>query len=173
MVVISDIFSRWPEAFATRDHTASTIAKILFTNMVPRFGVPEVIHSDQGTEFMSDILSSLYSLLGIQRSRTTAYHPRGNGLVERLNQSLVDSLAKLADENVDWPALLPFVLFAYRSQTQSSLKVSPFEMLFGFQPRLPVDLILKLPILPSQRGSKLYKIYDHDYNELAVLQFTI
>ena len=84
-----------------RNATASTIACVLYDNIICRYGVPEVIHSDRGPAFQSQLLMELYVLCGITRTRTTAYHPQGDGLVERHIQRLSDTLSKLSTERKD------------------------------------------------------------------------
>ena len=64
--------------------------------------MPIVLHSDQGRNFESALVHEVCKLLGIRMSRTTAYHPQGDGLVERMNRSLVESLSKYVDTNQDW-----------------------------------------------------------------------
>ena len=97
-LIAIDYATRWPEAFPLRNHTAPTVAKVLFHHIICRFGVPEIIHSDRGAEFQSELLAELYRLCGIKRTRTTAYHPQGDGLVERQIQSLTNILGTVGNK---------------------------------------------------------------------------
>ena len=74
---------------------------------------------------------------GIKKSRTTAYHPQGDGMVERFNRSLLQLLRTYVEREEDWECHLSLVLFAYRTAIHSSTGVSPFVMMFGRQPKLP------------------------------------
>ncbi len=98
--------------------------------------------TDQGTNFMSRILTQVYQLLGIKRVRTTPYHPQTDGLVERFNQTLKNMLSKfVSDTGKDWDKWLPYLLFAYREVPQASTGFAPFELLFAHQVRGPLDVL--------------------------------
>ena len=96
------------------------------------FGPPKEILSDQGTEFNNKLVAKLLQATGIEHRVTSAYNPRTNGMTERFNQTLVQSLRKHAEENpLDWDKWIPYVLLAYRSRVHTSTKFSPFELVFG------------------------------------------
>ena len=79
-----------------------------------RYGVPQYLHSDQGANLVSDVIQSLCTLLGIQRTQTTAYHPQGNGQVERFNRTLEAMLSKVvSDHQKNWNDHLQTVFLAY------------------------------------------------------------
>lgn len=142
-VVFVDYLTKWPEVFAVRDQTAPTIAKLLTEKIIPRHGVPTELLSDRGANFLSNLLAEVYSLMGIKKVNTTAYHPQTDGLVERFNRTLTDMLAKTAQaDGKDWDQRLPYVLFAYRSSPQTSTGESPFYLLYGRDPQLPMDIAL-------------------------------
>jgi transposase InsO family protein len=140
LLVATDYFTRWPVAFPMTNHTAETVAKIFFEKICCMYGVPESVHTDRGAEFQSRLLQELYKLLGVTSTRTTSYHPQGDGLVERLNQTIIETFSKVISNRSDWLDYLNPVLFAYRCSPQASLRCSPFEMLYGQKPKLPVDL---------------------------------
>ena len=118
--------------FATSNQEALTIAKLLAEHIVPRHGVPRKLLSDRGANFLSKLMIELYKLLGIQKVNTTAYHPQTDGLVERFNRTLTDTLAKSAKDNRrNWDKRLPQVLFAYRTSPQESTELTPFMLLHG------------------------------------------
>ena len=97
ILVVTDHFTRYAQAFPTRNQLAKTTAKILFENFVVHYGFPARIHSDQGRNFESSLIKELCSLAGVHKSRTTPYHPMGNGMVERFNQTLLKMLGTLED----------------------------------------------------------------------------
>ena len=85
VLVMTDVFSKYTLAIPTRDQRAATVAQVLVTEWFCKFGVPARIHSDQGRNFESCLIQQLCSLYGIEKSRTTPYHPAGNGQCERFN----------------------------------------------------------------------------------------
>ena len=126
------------------DQSSLTVAELFVREFIPRHGVPRQLLSDRGTSFLSKVMMEVYKLLGTHKVNTTAYHPQGDGLVERMNRSLLNMLSKSADSNgSNWDERLPFILFAYRASTQESTKESPFYLLYGRDPQLPTSEMLE------------------------------
>ena len=96
VLVMVDCFSRWTEACPLPDKTAQSVADAFFSQIVSRFGITMVIHSDQGREFENRIMQELCILCGSHKTRTTPYHPQSDGLVERFNRTLLMMLAMFA-----------------------------------------------------------------------------
>jgi len=141
VLVFTDYLSKWAEAFPLKKTDALTIAKIFVDEIVCRHSAPEILLSDQGAQFMSGLIKTLCSYLETRKLNTTAYHPQCNGLTERFNATLCQTLAIYCQENqTDWDDFIPTALFAYRTSIQETTQLSPFEVLFGRQPRLPSDL---------------------------------
>ena len=140
ILVILDYATRYPEAIPLRAATAKAIAHELFM-LFSRVGIAKEILTDQGTCFMSRVLSNLYRWLKVKRIRTSVYHAQTDGLVERFNKSLKHMVKKLIDvDGKDWDQLLPYVLFAIREVPQASTGFSPFELLYGRRPRGLLDV---------------------------------
>ena len=146
-VVFVDYLTKWPEVFAISDQTSPTIARLLVEKVIAHHGVPSELLSDRETSFLSKLMEDVYKLMSITKTNTTAYHPQTDGLVERFHRTLMDMLAKSVEKNgKDWDRHLPYVLFAYRSSLQQSTGESPFYLLYGRNPRLPTDEVLKTPV---------------------------
>lgn len=145
VLIITDIFSKFTQAYPTMNQKAETVVKILTEKWFYSFGVPKRIHSDQGRAFEGELLKRLCKLYKIEKSRTTPYHPQGNGQCERFNRTLHDLLRTLPPEQKrKWPRALPQLLFAYNTTVHQSTSHSPYELLFGQKPQLPVDFLLGL-----------------------------
>ena len=126
LLVIQDYFTKWADAIPMPDQTAVRIVREL-TKVFPVMGLPQVLHSDQGASFKSTILKQTLQAYGITKSRTTAYHPQGDGMVERFNRSLLQLLRTYTQKEADWELHLPLAMYSCTSTTG----VSPFEMMFG------------------------------------------
>ena len=99
ILVAEDYFTRWLEAWPIPNQETKTIARILLNEMFFRFSLPDQILSDQGRQFESGIMEELCKLLQIEKSRTTPYHPQGDGLVERANRTLLSMLSTVVGEH--------------------------------------------------------------------------
>lgn len=143
ILVVIDHFTRWAEAFAISDQKTETIASIIVSGIICRHGLPRVIQSDRGSNFVSHLAQQIYAMLGIKRVTTTAWHPQSNGVVERFNGTLKETLSMwVNEEHTDWDVLLPFALFAYNTSVHQVLHESPFYLLHGRDARLPIDYIV-------------------------------
>ena len=133
-VVFLDYLTKWVEAFAIPDQSATTIARILVEEIFCRHGAPEHLLSDHGANFLSDLVREVCRLLSIKKVNTSGY---SDGLVEKFNSTLSAMLRRVAETGKDWDHHFPFVLFAYRTSVQESTKETPFYLLYGKDVRLP------------------------------------
>ena len=88
LLVMTDHFSKWAEAYPIPNQEAITVAQKLVDEFLCRFSTPEQLHADQGHQFEAGVISEVCKILRIKKTRTTPYHPQGDGLVERLNRTL-------------------------------------------------------------------------------------
>ena len=141
ILTIVDYATRYPEAIPLRNTSSKTIADALVQYFC-RVGIPEELVSDQGSNFISNLMAQLYDQLGITKIQTSVYHPEANGLVERFNGTLKRMLKKFVRERVkNWDKFLPYLLFAYREVPCESTGYSPFELLYGQSVRGPLAVI--------------------------------
>ena len=142
ILVAGDYFTRWMEAYPIPNQEATTVARVLVDQWFCRFSVPEQLHSDQGRQFESDLIAGVCKTLGIEKTRTTPYHPQCDGLIERFNRTLLDMLATTThDHPFDWEDNIRKVCLAYNTSVQSTTGYTPFFLVFGRQARVPVDIM--------------------------------
>ena len=137
------------------DSEASTCMTALYNNFFSRFGVPRQLHSDQGKvwslcncrgkpkrekKFESKLFQELCKITGIEKSKTTPFHPRSDGQTERMNRTLLQMLRTTALEHAEnWPAYLPSVLSAYRMTVHSVTNMTPNFAMLGREVLMPVS----------------------------------
>lgn len=144
-LVITDHFSKFSVAVPTRNQTSKTTADALFHNFIVPYGIPTTLHSDQGANFSSKLIPDLCFLTGISKSRTTPYHPMGNGITERFNRTLISMLGTLEqDQKSDWKTHKGSLVHAYNATKHETTGFSPYFLMFGPDPTLPVDLVFGL-----------------------------
>jgi len=130
-----DFFTKWIEGIAVEDANAQTITKFIYSDIICRHGVPKQIMSDRGMEFLNELVEEMERTYHIKHIRTTAYHPQGNGLTERNNQTVKNILSKISKKYDKWDHYLESALFAVRTIRQDSTKFSPFELVYGRLPK--------------------------------------
>ena len=147
ILVVSDYFTRWVDAFALKSTEATHVAEVLVNRFISIFGVPLQLHSDRGSNFQSKVFQEVCNLLGIQKTRTTARRPQSDGMVERANRTIQNMIASyVSDKQDDWDDHLPLLMLAYRSSVHETIGVSPAMMMFGRELTLPIDLAVGRPV---------------------------
>jgi len=132
ILVAQDYFSKWTEAYSSKNEEASTCMEVLYNQFFSRFGFPAQLYSDQGRQFVSRLATELAKIAGVRKTRTTAYHARSDGAVERFNGTLLSMLRTTALENPhEWPAKLLSVTSAYRMTPHATTGVSANLIMLG------------------------------------------
>ena len=146
ILVITDHFTRYALAYPSKTQTAQATARILWDNFICHYGFPEKFISDQGRNFESDLIKELCKIAGVKKLRTTPYYPQGNGQCERFNSTLCNMLGTLSEEEKsDWKSYLGCMTHAYNCTKHASTTYSPYFLMFGRHPRLPIDVEFGLP----------------------------
>ena len=144
ILTVVDYATRYPEAVALPSIESERVAECLL-NIYTRVGIPREILTDQGTQFVSEMMAEVSRLLSVNHLTSSPYHPQCNGLVERFNGTLKQMLRRLCVERPkDWDRYIEAVLFAYREVPQDSLGFSPFELLYGRAVRGPMSILREL-----------------------------
>ena len=133
VLVITDHFTKLAHAFPCANQTAKQVAKKLWDNVFCVYGFPERIHSDQGTNFQSNLIAELLGLAGVAKSRTTAYHPMGNCATERFNRTLGSMYLRTLPLKAkhQWPQQIQTLTFAYNATVHETTGYTPFFLMFG------------------------------------------
>ena len=142
VLVLQDHFSRFVVAYVVKDQTTLTAARTLRYGYFALFGAPAYLVSNQGKAFTSQVVKDLCKLYGVQKLRTSPYHAQTNGQVEWMNQTIIQMIGKLGeDQKACWLEHLPELLLAYNATHSAVTGYSPYYLLFGRWPRIPVDFM--------------------------------
>ena len=150
----------------------------MWDNFICHYGFPEKFISDQGRNFESDLIKELCKIAGVKKLHTTPYHPQGNGQCERFNSTLCNMLGTLSEEEKsDWKSYLGCMTHAYNCTKHASTTYSPYYLMFGRHPRLPIDVEFGLPKSNSGDNSsksryvqKLRRRLNYAFQKLLRLQ---
>jgi len=149
LLVLTDYFTKWIEAFPLPDAEASTCMRAMYDGFFSSFGLPRQIHSDQGKNFDSRLFHELCKIAGVTKTRTTPFHPRSDGQTERANRTILQMLRTAANDNpTDWPNRLPALLAAYRMTVHKVTQVTPNMAMLGREVLFPTTLIARPPEEP-------------------------
>ena len=176
VLVVEDHFTRYTQVYVTNNHTARTMARVLYNEFFSVFGFLRRLMSDQASEFTGQVISELCNLLGVKKIRTLPYHPQTNGAIERVHQTLRRMIAKMDPEKrAKWPSYLGPILITYNATRSLITGYSPYFLMFGRRPRLPVDLLfLTVRRNENSRTTDEYvtSLYDNLKSALASVRDT-
>jgi hypothetical protein len=147
--VVVDHFSKMAHFIhCHKSDNASHVADLFFVEIVCLHGVPNTIVSDRDAKFLSHFWRTSWFKLGTNLLFSTTCHPQTDGQTEVINHTLSTMLQDVLKTNFKlWEECLPHIEFAYNRSVHSMMKVSPFQVVYGFNPRAPIDL---LPLPPSE-----------------------
>ena len=140
--MLIDQFTKWIECFPLPDQSAELVAKTIVDEFFTRMGTPLEIHSDKGSNFVSNLFSTLCVLLQITKTRTTSYRPCSNGQIERMNRQVLQMIRCLRDKNIrDWDSYLPHIAGAIRATVSRSPGFTPNKLMLGREVYKSADLL--------------------------------
>ena len=169
--VVIDHFTKYIQIFPLQGTKTQGVANNIVNGWCCKFGLPESILSDGGKNYQSKLLELVYEYLDIQKLKTTPYHPQCDGQSERSIRTLKKMISAFVDvDQMTWDIHLEKFAFAYNTSVHAVTKQTPFELMFGRKPRLPIDIIIpnpeplgRVPIL------KEYKLLN-ELGEITVLE---
>lgn len=138
VLTFQDELSKYTLAIPIQQQDAVTVAKAFVEEVVLKFGIPQMILTDQGSNFMSEVFTNVCKLLKIKKIRTTAYHPQSNGALERTHRVLVEYLrCFILEDQSNWDKWLPYATFVFNTTPHTATGFTPHELLFGRKPNIP------------------------------------
>ena len=149
-LVMVNSFMRFVELYPLSNKDSKTVASAVIAAWICRHSTPKNFHSDLGSEFTNDLFKNLCNDLNIKNIYTTAGHPAGNGIVERVNRTVIQFLRKFLESKNAWPQLLPYATFSINTSTHTSTGLSPYYMLHFNEPHLPSHLYEPTTNIPDK-----------------------
>ena len=167
ILVMVDQFTKWVELAALPAQNAELTAKAFLKHFIVTFGCPLEVHSDQGRNFQSDLFTAFCKLLEISKTRTTPYHPSGNGQCEVFNRTILQMVRSYVSRGLkDWDEHLPLISMALHSMKNNSTGFSANQLMLGREVIQPIDLILGIPKPTPQDPSDWVKQITYNLSEI-------
>ena len=180
LLVMTDYFTKWPEAVAIQTADSDTVARAFLEFIICRHGAPQRLISDRGKVFLSKIMTSLYDLLGVKKVTSTSYHPQLDGATERANRQIMTIVSKyVASNQRDWDRYVATALWVMRTSIHNSTRMSPFEMVYGRKPTLTIDAVIQASTIPYKSAAdyvrdtaqKIANLFDLAQSNIELAQF--
>ena len=153
ILVLTDYLTKYVVCVPLERTTAEDVARAIVEKWVLTFGAPDCLHTDQGSNFCSELLLEVCKSFGIEKTRTSPYHPQGNGMVERHNRVVADVISKYCANNPSsWDQMIPYLNFVYNTTVHKTTGQTPFSLVFGQECKYPIDLLL-----PKAPGHEIAK----------------
>ena len=164
--MMSDLFTKFVVSVPLVTGEARTVAEKFVENWVLKYGVPDVFHTDQGTNFGSTLMAGVCKLLKIDKTRKSPYHPQGNGQIERYNRVVADVLSKYCAENPrTMDTMLPYANFVYNTTVHRTTGATPFALVFEQECQYPVDLFFPKPLDEKLSQNEFVEDLDRQFRE--------
>ena len=161
IVCMIDHFSKFAVTSAVPDCKAHTVAHVIVTEYILRYGAMQELVSDNASYLASELITEIGKLLAIDRYFTTPYHHEGSGLVEKMFATLEPMLRTYVTQNIlDWDVWLPAITHAYNTSVHTSIGETPFFLMHGRDPSLSLELMLRTHEkrhIPRDTDASLYK----------------
>ena len=145
VIIFTDYLTKWVEAFAVKDYSAPTTARLFVEEIICRHSAPRKLLSDRGKNFLSDVVKCVCRLVNTAKVNTTSYHPECDGLLERFNHTFTTIISMYVSEHQkDWDTFVPYALFAYRTSVQTSTRDEIGQQVWLYSPNTKTGLSSKL-----------------------------
>jgi hypothetical protein len=140
ILVAIDYFTKWVEAASFANVTKQVVVKFIKTQLICRYGVPNRIITDNGSNLNNKMMKELCDDFKIEHHNSSPYRPKMNGAVEAANKNIKKIVQKMVVTYKDWHEMLPFALHGYRTSVRTSTGATPFSLVYGMEAVLPVEV---------------------------------
>ena len=160
-------FTKYAFAFVVKSENAIKTAEVLYRQVYTKFGLPRIVHTDNGATFVSKTMKQLHNMLSIKSTTTVTYRPQSNSICERLNRTIIQRLCSLPPrEKPNWHLHIDSLMLAYNATVHGATGVSPFYAMFNRTPTIPSDLMINLPEEEEQPQMTVKKFASKRKSEL-------
>ena len=175
VLCITDYFTKFTQAIPLPNQMSETVAKAFVSEWLHVYGEPDQVHTDQGRNFESELMHQLYEVYGIDKTRTSPYHPQSDGQVERFNKTVMDLVFALNRETDKWDEILQLAVTAYNSTIHESTGFTPNLLWFGRELRFTIGRLVPDPTNSEEQSycdfvkqlrSKIQQSFDLARNNL-------
>ena len=154
VLIVTDDFTKYAQAYATPKQTVAIVAKTLWENFLVHYGWPEKILIDQGKSFENNLIQELCELAQIKKLRTRPYHPETTGQCEHFNATLIGMLGTLPTHSKkNWQEWIATLTHAYNCTVSSVTGFSPYSLMFGRTPKIPLDIEIGVTLIDQEQES--------------------
>ena len=154
ILVVTDHFTKYAQAYITPKQTAVVVVPMLWENFLVHYGWPEKILTDQGKSFKNNLILELHNLAQVKKLCTSPYHPETNGQCECFNANLISMLGTLPTHaKKNWQEWVATLTHAYNCTNLPIMEFSPYFLMFGRTPKLPLDIELGIPMVEQKQTS--------------------
>jgi hypothetical protein len=151
VLVATDYFTKWTEAIPLKNMTHKEVIEFITEHIIHRFSIPQTLTIDQGTSFVSKEVRKFAELYKVKLHNSSPYYTQANGQAESSNKTLIKLIKKKIKENPRrWHKVLSESLWAHRISRHGATKVTPFELVYGQEAVLPVEVNLDAYRLAKQ-----------------------
>lgn len=143
IILAVDHLSKWTEVRPVKSATSTVPAHFFYEQIILKHGVPLVMIRDQDSHFLGKFMQEVFQLFGTKHNTTTAYNPKVDGLTERMNGVFKKAISHYTNiKHRNWDDVIPLVTFSPNTMKQGTTLYSPFERVYGREPRTPIDSAL-------------------------------
>lgn len=140
ILVAIDYFTKWVEAVSYANVTKQVVAKFIKKELICRYGIPNKIITDNGSNLNNKMMKELCKEFKIEHHNSSPYRPKMNGAVEAANKNIKKIVQKMVVTYKDWHEILPFALHGYRTTVRTSTGATPFSLVYGMKAVLPIEV---------------------------------